>query len=295
MARITPVTSWTRNAVSVAEPSVCHQLVSPGTLRKRKYLTPPTSPERSSSQSSGYIAAPTTLSRRSDFLRAISDQSDEIGALPGCEKQAREGRRERSYLEGTGATEDAAWRRLSRAGGRPMSSGWSPLVGRLQRVEPGLGAVRVLAGAVQVDLLDLGGLAGALDLDDAVEVAEHQAPFDDVELVAVEAANRRAGDAVALLVVRAAVARTDEAGRRQHRCDQHLAVVAPDRLLLLREDRAARLHRATDVRAAVRDDREARNAVEQAVVAHEGGAARDLAVRRVTDEGDDLPLVLLEI
>ena len=45
--------AWTRKAVSVAEPSVCHQLVSRGTLRKRKYLTPPTSPERSSSQSSG--------------------------------------------------------------------------------------------------------------------------------------------------------------------------------------------------------------------------------------------------
>ena len=38
---------------SVADPSVWNQLVSRGTLRKRKYLTPPTSPERSSSQSSG--------------------------------------------------------------------------------------------------------------------------------------------------------------------------------------------------------------------------------------------------
>jgi hypothetical protein len=53
MARITPVTAWTMNAVSVAEPSVCIQLTSAGTLRKRKYLVPPTKPERSSSQSSG--------------------------------------------------------------------------------------------------------------------------------------------------------------------------------------------------------------------------------------------------
>jgi hypothetical protein len=36
MARITPVIACTRNAVSVAEPSVCIQFVSAGTLRKRK-------------------------------------------------------------------------------------------------------------------------------------------------------------------------------------------------------------------------------------------------------------------
>ena len=45
--------AWTRKAVSVAEPSVCAQPLSPGTLRKRKYLVAPTSPDRSSSQSSG--------------------------------------------------------------------------------------------------------------------------------------------------------------------------------------------------------------------------------------------------
>ena len=41
------------NAVSVAEPSVWNQLMSPGTLRNRKYLIPPTRPDRSSIQSSG--------------------------------------------------------------------------------------------------------------------------------------------------------------------------------------------------------------------------------------------------
>ncbi len=45
--------AWTRNAVSVAEPSVWNQFVSRGTFRKRKYLVAPTSPERSSSQPSG--------------------------------------------------------------------------------------------------------------------------------------------------------------------------------------------------------------------------------------------------
>jgi hypothetical protein len=53
MARITPVTACTRKAVRVAEPSVWNQLVSRGTFRKRKYLIPPTRPERSSTQSSG--------------------------------------------------------------------------------------------------------------------------------------------------------------------------------------------------------------------------------------------------
>ena len=47
------MTAWTMNAVNVADPSVWNQLVSRGTLRKRKYLIPPTRPERSSSQSSG--------------------------------------------------------------------------------------------------------------------------------------------------------------------------------------------------------------------------------------------------
>src|SRR3954451_14945353 len=54
MARITPVVAWTMNAVRVADPSVWNQLMSPGTFRNRKYRTPPTSPDRSSSQSIGY-------------------------------------------------------------------------------------------------------------------------------------------------------------------------------------------------------------------------------------------------
>jgi hypothetical protein len=44
------------NAVSVADPRVWYHPMSDGTLRKRKYLIPPTRPERSSSQSIGYVA-----------------------------------------------------------------------------------------------------------------------------------------------------------------------------------------------------------------------------------------------
>src|SRR5262249_10958426 len=54
---------------------------------------------------------------------AVSGPPGAIAESLGCEKQARQGRRERSYREGTGATEDAAWRRLSRARGRRMVPG----------------------------------------------------------------------------------------------------------------------------------------------------------------------------
>src|SRR5439155_820874 len=52
---------------------------------------------------------------------AISGSPGYVGALLVCEKQARQGRRERSYLKSTGATEtraDAFGVRLSRARGR---------------------------------------------------------------------------------------------------------------------------------------------------------------------------------
>ena len=62
-------------------------------------------------------------------------------------------------------------------------------------------------------------------------------------------------------------------------------LVGLDRLPLLVEDRAAGLHRATEMGAAVGDDREARDVVEQAVVADEGRAARDLALPGVAHEG----------
>src|SRR4029453_432137 len=153
-----------------------------------------------------------------------------------------------------------------------------PSVRRLDGVEPRLGARHGLARTLELELLDLGGLARALHPRPPVEVAEHEAPVHDVEVVAVEPAHRRACDAVALLVVRAAVAGTDEAGRGQDGRDVDIAIGGLDRLPLLCEDRAAGLHRAADMRAAVGDDREARDPVEQAVVAHEGCPAGDLAL-----------------
>src|SRR5438045_3038095 len=54
--------------------------------------------------------------------RAISGSSGSVAELLGCEKQARQGPRERSYLKGTGATDvtraDALGVRLSRARSR---------------------------------------------------------------------------------------------------------------------------------------------------------------------------------
>src|SRR5512135_616002 len=80
MARKTPVVACTRKAVSVAAPSVCIQLTSRGTLRKRKYLTPPTRPVRSSTQSSGTRAALSSCLRRADF--AMSGPRDRYGIEP---------------------------------------------------------------------------------------------------------------------------------------------------------------------------------------------------------------------
>ena len=124
-----------------------------------------------------------------------------------------------------------------------------------------------------------------VDLRDAVGVAEDRRPSLIDELVAVERAHRRAGDAVALRVVLAAVARAAEAGRGSVGDQRDVAVVGLDLLLVVLEERAVGLHRAAEVRAAVGDDREARHAVEQAVVADVRGAARDLALGRVAHEG----------
>ena len=54
-------------AVSAAEPSVCTQLTSRGTLRKRNHFVPRTAPVRSSIQSSGARTAMSTSCCRFDF------------------------------------------------------------------------------------------------------------------------------------------------------------------------------------------------------------------------------------
>src|SRR5438067_1961612 len=80
----------------------------------------------------------------------------------------------------------------------------------------------------------------------------------------------RAGDAVALGVVLAAVAGAAEAGRLR-RNQRHVLVRRLRDLLLLVEDRPVRLDGAAEMRAAVREDREARDGACEAVVAHVGG------------------------
>ena len=55
------------NAVSAADPSVCIQLMSRGTLRKRNHLVPRTAPVRSSTQSSGASTAMSIIWSRFDF------------------------------------------------------------------------------------------------------------------------------------------------------------------------------------------------------------------------------------
>ncbi len=114
----------------------------------------------------------------------------------------------------------------------------------------------------------------------------------DPELVAVERAYRRAGRSVALVVVLAAVARTAEAGGGRGRDPVDLLAVLGLGLLLVVQRQPVHLHGAAEVDAAVREDREARLAVEQAVVADVRRAPRDLALLGVEQEGRDHELVL---
>src|SRR5262245_4050993 len=140
---------------------------------------------------------------------------------------------------------------------------------RLDRVEDLLPAVDVLTRPGELVLVDRGVLALPGDVRDAERLAEDQVAVDDRELVAVERAHRRAGRAVPLGVVLAAVARTAEASRRDDRDQRHLLSLLTRRNLLLvgRLRRAVRLHRTAEVGAAVRDDREAGLTVQRAVVA----------------------------
>src|SRR6266508_134659 len=149
----------------------------------------------------------------------------------------------------------------------------SPSGGRLDRVEPGLDAVDVLARERVRPLLDLRARARALDLADRVRLAEVELAVADRVRVPVERAHRRAGGPVALVVVLAAVARAAEAGgnRREQR---HV----PDLRLLVLLEGTVRLDGAAEVGAAVGDDREARLPVGDAVVPHERRPPRDLAL-----------------
>ena len=78
---------------------------------------------------------------------------------------------------------------------------------RVERIEDLLDSVDMLARADFLVLVDLRLRAAAFDLRYGVRAEQDQAPVDDREVVAVEAADGRACGAVALRVVLPAVAR----------------------------------------------------------------------------------------
>ena len=124
----------------------------------------------------------------------------------------------------------------------------------------------------------------------------------DLEVVAVERAHRRAGGAVALGVVLAAVARAAEAGGHDGH-ERDLAVLPSSRVIVFRpriaplgpfactgQPRCAqRFEMIVKLGTCLPLDRE------RAVVADERRAARDLALARVEHERRDVPLPLGEV
>src|SRR5580765_5827993 len=159
------------------------------------------------------------------------------------------------------------------------------------RIEPPLDTVDVHAGVRLVVLHDPRARAHALNGSDAEQAAEDEVPVLDRELVPVERADGRAGAAVALGVVEAAVARAPEA-RREHGPELDAVDLLP-RLLV---DRPVRLHRAAEVDAAAEDCGEARHAaVRAAVVADERRAPRDLALLGALQVRGDHVLALGEV
>ena len=140
------------------------------------------------------------------------------------------------------------------------------------------------AGRLAAVPVDPGGGPDSLDLGDAEERPEHEDAVDDRELGPVERAHGRPRRPIPLRVVLAAVARTAESGREHGR---DLRGVWGDPLRLVGEDQSVRLHGAAEMGAAGVDEREARLAVDPAVVAHEHRAPRHLADVRVLQVGRD--------
>src|SRR5882724_5908923 len=133
------------------------------------------------------------------------------------------------------------------------------MVRRVERVEDLLDAVDVLARPDLFVLVDLRLRARAFDVRDRIRAEQHETAVVDLEGVTIERTRRRAGRAIALRVVLAAVARAAEAGG-DDRKERDLPVLAGLGERLQPKDRAARavrLHRATEMRAMVRDNREA--------------------------------------
>jgi hypothetical protein len=146
----------------------------------------------------------------------------------------------------------------------------------------------VLAWAGERVARDLGGGAGSLDERDTVRPEQHEIAVVDLELVAVECAHGRSGRAVSLGVVLTAVAGAPEAGGLGGDDSDGRGVLGFHDLLLFVEHRPARLDGAAEVRATVREDREARHAVRDAVVADERRPPRHLTLRLVAQERRDL-------
>src|SRR5262245_27451217 len=104
------------------------------------------------------------------------------------------------------------------------------------------------ARAAVAVLVDLRSPAGALDVRHAEHAEQDEPAVADREVVAVERVRRRAGGAVALRVVLAAVARAPEAcGLRLVQRDRAAQRADLPRLA----ERAVRLHRAAEMRTAV--------------------------------------------
>src|SRR5437870_4362175 len=167
---------------------------------------------------------------------------------------------------------------------------------RLDGVEDLLPTVDVLARPGELVLVNPGVLSLAVDVRDAVRRAEDEMPVDDLEVVAVERAHRRSRGAVALRVVLAAVAGAAVAARWDRRDHGDVLPILPlDVLRLVVLHRTVRLHRAAQVRAAVRDDREARLAVQEPVVADVRRSVRNLTRLGMHEELRHEPLALGEV
>ena len=119
--------------------------------------------------------------------------------------------------------------------------------------------------------------------------------FDDGVVVAVKRADGRSCSSVALRVVLTAVTRTTEATGGEHRNQRDQLTAAFASLLARTQHRAVRLNGAAEMRAAVRDDREARLAVEKSVVADIRRATRHLSELWIDEEVGDEPLSFGEV
>src|SRR5919109_1078290 len=167
---------------------------------------------------------------------------------------------------------------------------------RLEGVEPLLRPVDMLAGSGEGVLGDPRLRALSVHVADAVRPLEKESSVADRVFVAVEGANRRAGRAVALVVVGASVTGAGEA--RQPDDGNELDELTPGGLLILRLaglDEAAGLDGTAELRTAFGDDRDAGLPLERPVVAQVRRPPAHLALLGIEVEVGDHPLPLREV